>query len=44
MQLFQIYFNEIRGKEGDFRKGLLMQMIRDGRLEKWRARFLTIGS
>ena len=42
VQLFQIYFNEIRGKEGDFRKGLLMQMIRDGRLEKWRARFLTI--
>lgn len=39
--LFQIYLNEIRSKEDDFRKGLLMQMIRDDRLEKWRTRFIT---
>jgi len=42
VRLFQIYFSEMRGKEDDFRRGLLMQMIRDDRLEKWRTRFLTI--
>jgi len=40
-QLFQIYFDGMRNKEDDFRRGLLMQMIRDERLEKWRSRFLT---
>lgn len=41
VRLFQIYLNEIRGKEDDFRKGLLMQVIRDDRLEKWRTKFIT---